>query len=443
MSPSVFGSPLYKGLFGDEEVNALFTAEAEISALIQVEAALARAEAEVGIIPKDEGLALAAALEQITIPPAEIVRGATESAVPVPALIAALRSRLEPGLGQYLHWGATSQDIIDTGFMVRVARALDPIESQVSAAGDQLADLADRHRTTPMVGRTWYQQATPITFGFKAATWLGPLSRARERLKELRPRVLAVQFGGACGNLSVYGTSDLSIMEAFAAALGLCPAVSWHSQRDRIEELAGWLTMVTSAFGKFGGDLTLLTQSEIGEIRLSSAGGSSTMPQKQNPVEPQALVSLARFNATQISLIHQSAVHGHERDGAAWMTEWMVMPQMLEASAGASSIAAGLIRQLTPDVDRMAANLATTRGMVFAEAASFALAGKMGRSEAQALVKQVAREVSNQEGHFLDALAKATQGAIDRKLIEKAALHAGPSNQMIDRVRADWQSIST
>ena len=291
--------------------------------MVTVEIALAAVEGRLGVIDAAAAAAIEASLTGFAPDLDDLTRGTAAAGVPVPALVAQLRRQVGGEAASFVHWGATSQDILDTALVLQLREALALLARRLDAVIAALARLADEHRATPIIGRTRFQQAVPTTFGLKVAGWLAPLLRHRERLAELTPRLLVVQLGGAAGNLVAIGEHGVEVMEALAAELELgCPAMQWHSQRDGFGELASWLTLVTGSLGKLGQDVLLLAQNEVGEVREAEGGGSSTMPQKSNPIRAEALVTLARRNATLVGGMHQAALHAHERDGAAWQLEW-------------------------------------------------------------------------------------------------------------------------
>lgn len=437
MSVSPFDSAILGGLFSDPDAAPYFSDQAEIDAMVRVEAALARAEAATGVIPREAGLALASALDALAdrsaVTPADLAAGAAGSAVAAPALVARLRALLDKDLGRHLHWGATSQDIIDTALILRVRPVLAIIDARLAAASTRLAGLAQEHRRTPCVARTWGQQAIPSSFGLTAAVWLGPLTRLRHRLAEMRPRLLAVQFGGAVGNLSALGEAGPAVRDALAQELDLAPAAPWHVQRDRIGELAGWCAGVAGAFGKIGADLSLMAMTEIGEIRLGAAGGSSTMPQKQNPVGPQTMAALARQSALGAGAVLQSATSEFERDGAAWLSEWIALAPVIAAAAASARIGVETLEGLSANPERMLANLSLSGGGVLAEAASFALAAHMPRPEAQALVKEAARDAKP----LLEALQERVAAPVDWASLARWETHLGASEALIDQALSE------
>ena len=394
MAVSPFDSALLGPLFGDAEVGAHFSDAAELDAMVRVERALARAEAACGVIPDEAALAIDRGLADVVLDPAALAAGTAAAGVPVPALVAALRARLDPAAGQWLHWGATSQDIVDSALAVRLAMVLGILVARLDTLSATLAEAARRWRDLPMAGRTRSQVATPITFGLRVARWRQPLVPLRGDLAALLPRVARVQFGGAVGTNAAIAPQGPAVAAALAAELGLAASPSWHTDRSALGALAGTCAGVTGALGKMAGDLVQMGRSESGEARAGSGGGSSTMPQKSNPVAAETMGTLARFVAALATPMHLAALHAEERDGTAWSLEWLTLPQILVATAAALRHAQGLAETLEPDPVRMQAILDAGGGVAMAEAASFLLAGHMPRAEAQALVKRAVGEVA-------------------------------------------------
>ncbi|GHE03102.1 3-carboxy-cis,cis-muconate cycloisomerase [Defluviimonas sp. 20V17] len=394
MPASPLDSALYRGLLGDDDTARLFTDSAEIRAMLLVEGALARVQGALGLIPEPSAAFLHRACHEVQIDPAALTERIAQDAVPVPALVDATRKALEaPAHAQYLHWGATSQDIAETGLVLRLRQTLAIQQARLVALIKALGVLAKTHAETPMAARTYGQAATPTSFGALVASWGAPLLRHLQRLEELRPRLLVVSLSGAAGTLGAMGPEGPMVRAELARALGLSdPGASWHSQRDRIAELAGWMTGLTTSLGKMGEDLMLLAQSGIEEVALGQGGGSSTMPQKQNPVAPSVLVALARQAAALNAALQGASVHALQRDAAAWITEWMALPQLAIGTGAALARAASLAGTLGPDAAKMRAALDGGLGLIHAEALSFALARRMPRPEAQAAVKARAKE---------------------------------------------------
>ncbi len=448
MSANPFDSAVFGGLFADPEIAAELSDAAFVRAMIRVEAALARAQGAAGVLPEAEGAALADALDALAdapdaVPPETLAEGAAGSAVPIPALLAALRARLPAELGHRLHWGATSQDILDTALMLCLRAAVARVAAHVGAAASRLAELAEAHRATPQLGRTWAQAAAPTSFGLVCAGWLGPLTRLRRRLAELSPRVFAVQLGGAVGNLAAMGAESIAARAELAGALGLSDAPPWHAQRDRVTEIGGWLADVAGAFGRLGADLVLLSRSEIGEVRLGASGGSSTMPQKRNPVGPSAMSALARIAAAEQSALLQAALHTEARDGQAWLVEWSALPTLVQAAGGAARRGAETLAGLAPDPAAMRVNLDAAGEAPLAEAISFALAAHMPRAEAQALVKKAALAARDGLGAGLvDALRAATDAPVDWTALADPTAQLGQSESLIDEALAEWRAVA-
>lgn len=395
MPASPFDSAIYRDLLCDSEMTALFTDSAEVRAMMLVEGALARAQGAQGLIPETAAAAIHRASLELQIDPAALAAATGQNAVAVPALVEAFRAAMNaPEHAQYLHWGATSQDIIDTALVLRLRQVLVICENRITTLAKVLGDLAESHADLPMAGRTYGQSASPTTFGAVVAAWGAPLPRHLARLAELRPRLLLCSLSGAAGTLSMMGDHGPDIRAGLARELKLGdPGGSWHSSRDSIAELSGWLTLVTGSLGKFGEDLLLLTQSGLAEVRLGAAGSSSTMPQKSNPVLPSLLVALARQTAALNSVIQSAAAHRQQRDGAAWIGEWLSLPQICMASARALGAACELALGLAPEAEKMRAGIDDGLGLIYAEALSFALSGIMPRPEAQREVKAFCRQV--------------------------------------------------
>jgi 3-carboxy-cis,cis-muconate cycloisomerase len=423
---------------GDAETAALFSDTAEIAAMVRVEAALAQVQARLGLIPTAEGRVIARALDGVVVDPAALGPGTAGSGIPVPALVAALRKIVGGTAAQYVHWGATTQDIVDTGLVLRLARLSDLLGARLDALIAALAGQARAHRDLVMAARTWGQVATPITFGLRIAGWLAPLLRHRARLAELRPRLLVVSCGGASGSMAAMstagGAAGPAVEAALAEALGLGqPAKPWHAERDGMAELGGWLSLVAGSLAKMGADLKLMAAH--GTVRAGPAGGSSTMPQKANPVGAEALIALARQNAALIGALHGALVHAEERDAGAWASEWLALPPMAVATGAALRHALELARTLEPDAAAMQAEIAASRGTLLAEAAQFALAAHMPRPEAQALVKATASDLAPGED-LVAALRRLTDAPLDWDALADPARHTGAATLLVDRVLA-------
>jgi len=345
MTVSPFDHPLLSGLVGDEEAAQHFSLEADIDAMLRFEQALVEAEAEHGVIPINVAAAIVKALASFRPDTAKLKAGVTKDGVVVPELVRQIKAAAGEPYAAFVHFGATSQDVIDTSLVLRLSQVIDHItlllgENVVRLTGLEL-EFGDRE----LLAMTRMQPAIPITAHDRIVSWRAPLERHQTRLAELSDRLLVVQFGGAAGTLEKLGDNGPAVRAALAVRLGLGDAPQWHSQRDALAEFAGWLSLVTGSLGKFGQDIALMAQAGT-DIELSGGGGSSAMPHKQNPVKAEALVALARFNAVQLSGMHQALVHEQERSGVAWTLEWLILPQMVVATAGALRLAAELAGQI-------------------------------------------------------------------------------------------------
>lgn len=426
-------SPLLSGLFGDAEVADALSDAALLAALLETEAALAAAQAELGLIPAEAAGTIAALAGAAPVTPAELVEATARDGVVVPGFVAALRRKLPAAQAPYLHWGATSQDILDTALCLQLRAVLEILERRLAAAMGQLAGLAEAHRGSVMAARTRHQQATPTTFGLVAAEWLMPLVRLAAKLPALRVEALRVSLGGASGTQAALGPRAPEIAGRMAARLGLGEAPApWHAQREGLIELGGWLVQLSGALGKLAGDVVLLAQSEVGELRLAGAGGSSTMPQKQNPTVAEAVVALARANAPRLGALAETQLHAQQRDGAAWQLEWQVLPEIALASGAALLRSRTLLEALAPQPARMRENLEAGGGLWAAEAIGFALAEHMPRPEAQALVKAAAHDAAAAGRSLPEVLKERTEAPLDWAALSDPATQVGNAGALID-----------
>jgi len=438
MTIGPFASRLLSPLVSDPAVNAHLEDSAAMAAMVQVEAALARAQGKVGVIPQDAADRIDAALNDFAADYDAIGAQTVVSGLPTVEFVAQLRGHVGGDAATYVHWGATSQDIIDTGFVLQSRAILDIAEQRLASLIEKFKALANDHRATPMAGRTRSQQALPISFGLKVAHWAQPIMRHQARLSALRARVLRVQFGGAAGNLSALGTEGIAVADALAQELDLAPAAaSSHAARDCIGELAAWLTLVTGSLGKIGHDVALMAMSEVGELADSAGGGSSTLPQKSNPIAAETLMTLATYTATQLTGVMQAAPQEHERGGAGWTTEWMLLPPMLAAAGGALRTADDMLDRLIVRPERMRANLDASNGLLLSESASFALSKHMARTDAQTLVKQACRDALESGTHLIDVLKDRTDAPVDWETLRDPANGLRADSALIDRIFTD------
>ncbi|MCF3641154.1 3-carboxy-cis,cis-muconate cycloisomerase [Rhizobium sp. TRM95111] len=342
MTVSVFDHPYLSGLLGDEAVSAYFSVSAELEAMLAFEVGLARAEAAAGVIPAGAAAAIADTAHRFA-PDIAALRAATATdGVVVPDLVRQLRAAVGDPHGRHVHFGATSQDVVDSGLMLRLGRVLPMLEQRLGGIVRRLDVLQERDGRRPLMAYTRMQAAIGITVADRLQGWRAPVADHARRLADLRAAGLPLQFGGAAGTLDKLGDKGEAVRQALAAELGLADRPQWHGQRAAVADLANLLSLVTGSLGKIGQDVALLAELG-GEIVLSGGGGSSAMPHKQNPVAAEGLVALARFNATQLSGMHQALVHEQERSGSAWTLEWLLLPPMVVAAGTAARLAASLI----------------------------------------------------------------------------------------------------
>ncbi|MEX0305399.1 MAG: adenylosuccinate lyase family protein [Leisingera sp.] len=433
MAGSVFDSQVYGDLFSSGEASRLFSDSAEVRAMLLVEGALAKAQGGAGVIPQESAAAIARAVVEIAVDPGVLKRATSQNGVPVPGLVAAFREEMKaPEHAQFVHWGATSQDIMDSALMLRLRQVLALLEEDLKAAVQSLGKLAKTHADLPMPARTYGQNATPTSFGALAAAWGTPLIGLLEELPALRQSCLLVSLSGAAGTSSALGPKAAEVRAAMAKGLALQdPGRSWHTDRTPVLRIAGWLMRVTLAFGKIGEDSTALVQSGIQELSLGGAGASSTMPQKQNPVVPSVLAALARQGSGLFAVLQGASVQQHQRDGAAWFTEWMCLPQFVLGATSAAKTGTELCAGLAPNAGAMADALSGGLGMIHAEALSFALANLMPRPDAQAAVKALCQEAQATQTPLQQLAAR------DYPDLNTDALF-DPSQQM---GRAPWEAL--
>lgn len=445
MTASHHADPLLDPLFTSEPAADAFSPTARLQGMLDFEAALARAEAAVGVIPSHAVPAIEAAcradLYDLTALGAEAALAGNTAIPMVKHLTRAVKAADEES-SRYVHWGATSQDAMDSGLMLQLRRFLDGLDADLAAFADGLADLADRHRATPMVARTWLQHALPTTFGLKAAGWLDALDRDRQRIAAARNR-FALQFGGAAGTLAALGDAGPAVAEALARDLDLpLPALPWHASRDRITEPASALGILAGTLGTLGRDISLMMQMEVAEAFEPAApgrGGSSTMPHKRNPVSCAVLLSTAIRAPALVGGLLAAQVQEHERGLGGWHAEWQALPDLCRLVAGAARHARETIAGLTIDAERMRANLDLTRGLILAEAVTMALGDRMGRMAAHSRVADASRRASSSARPLRDVLAEDAEvvqalgsDALDR--LFDPLNYTGSASHFIDRV---------
>ncbi|HLI79941.1 MAG TPA: 3-carboxy-cis,cis-muconate cycloisomerase [Candidatus Binataceae bacterium] len=428
-------------LFCTEAMRRIFGDENRIAIYLDIEVALARTEAHLGIIPADaaEAIAAHAKIESIDM---DKLRERTEIAgSPIIPVVEQLTARCGD-YGGYVHWGATTQDIMDTATAIQMRAALQIVEGDLRAISAALAKLARRYRDTPMAGRSMLQHAVPITFGLKAAEVLAAIERHRTRLKELQPRALVGQFGGAVGTLASLGTRGLEVQRELMRELQLGePEIAWHTHRDAIAEVGGFLALMTGTLAKFATDIKLMMQTEVGEASEPAEpgrGASSTMPQKRNPVACNFILACAAVVRQNASALIEAMVQDHERASGPWMVEWIALPEVFMAASGALFHARNLTEGLHIDEKRMRENLDATGGLISSEAVTMALAPHLGRDRAHQLVAEISRRAIEEKRPFLDLLAtNATVSKhLDRAALERVldpANYLGLAREMVEK----------
>ena len=445
MGASIIDSSIFGNVFSSEAMRAIWSDEGRTARYLEIEAALARVQGRLGIIPQEaaDEIVRHCAIEKIDM---EKLRAQTERiGYPVLGVVSQLNALCRDKLGEYCHWAATTQDITDTATVLQIRASLALVEEELRAASEALAGLAERHRDTPMAGRSNLQQAVPVTFGYKMAGLLSAIERHRERLAQLRPRVLVGEFAGAAGTLASLERGALETQEALMRELGLGqPVIAWHTIRDSIAEVGCFLGLVGGTLGKLSMDLKLMMQTEVGEAYEPFApgrGSSSTMPQKRNPISCCYIHAAAGMLRQHVAALLDAMVADHERSTGPWEIEWIALPEAFCLLAGALKQASFVLAGLEVDAKRMRANLDLTHGLIVSEAVMMGLAPHIGREVAHDLVYDVCRAAIREERPLLDLLAGNAE--ISRHL-DRAALarlcdpanYLGQAGAMVDRVLA-------
>ena len=439
---------LLGGLFGAPEVDAVFTDTARLQAMLDVEAALARAQVRCAVIPADalrpiEAACRAELYEVPALGRATALAG--NPAIPLVKALTAQVARDSAEAARWVHWGATSQDIIDTGAVLQLRTASGWVQDRLQRLCDALGALADAERDTGLPGRTLLQQAVPVTFGLKAAGWLDALQRSQRRLQALRADTLVLQFGGAAGTLASLQTRGLDVAQALGEELQLpVPALPWHTARDRVAEFGSVFALLTGTLGKIATDIVLLMQSEVAEAFEPAAegkGGSSAMPHKRNPVGCVAAIAAASRVPGLVSTLFAAMPQPHERAAGQWHAEWETVPEIVRLCAGSLAQVTGVVQGLQLDRARMQDHLDSHGGLLYAEAVAVTLAGTLGKSAAHALVEQAAREALAQSRHLREVLAQMPEVTAQLSPTQLDALFApdswrGMADTWIDRVLA-------
>ncbi|HEX5091113.1 MAG TPA: 3-carboxy-cis,cis-muconate cycloisomerase [Burkholderiales bacterium] len=444
MAATVLDSALFRDSFGTPAMRGIFEDAALLARYTEVEVALAKAQARLGVIPAQAAKDIAAQCDAGKLDLARLKQETETVGYPILPLVRQLAAQCGEA-GKYLHWGATTQDIMDTAVVLQVRDALGLVEKDLAALQSILARQAKRYRDTPMAGRTHLQQALPITFGYKLAIWLAMIDRHAERLQQMKPRVLAGQFAGAAGTLASLGDQGMAVQEALMAELELAqPAATWHAARDGLAEAVNFLGLVTGSLGKIAYDVMLMASTEVGEVAEPFAhgrGGSSTMPQKRNPISSELILAAAKAVRQHAGLMLDAMVQDFERATGPWHAEWIALPEAFMLTGGALHQAKFMLDGLIVDEARMRKNLDMTHGLIVAEAVMMGLAPHLGRNEAHDVVYDACRTVAEKGGSLADALAKlpAVSKHLDRKALDKLtdpSNYLGAAREMVDRVVA-------
>ena len=445
MTATALDSAIFRDIFTTPAMREVFSDERRTAYYLEIEVALARAQSRLGIIPEKAAHEIERQCRIENIDLARLKQQTERIGYPILGVVQQIIGLCADGLGEWCHWGATTQDITDTAAIMQIRAALELVEKDMEAIAAALADLSRRYRDTPMAGRSNLQQAVPLTFGFKTAALLGAMQRHRERLAQLRPRVLVGEFGGAVGTLASLGADGLKVQAAMMEELGLGqPDIAWHTVRDRIGEVACFLGLLTGTLGKISMDVKLLMQTEVAEVYEpfhEARGSSSTMPQKRNPISCLYIHSTVALVRQHVAALLEAAVADHERSTGPWEIEWISLPEIFLLASGALAQTKLLVCGLEVDADRMRANLDLTRGMIVSEAVMMGLGPHLGRQRAHDLVYDICRKVSATGVPLVELLAQnadisrhLTRAELD-KMCDPAA-YLGLAGEMVDKVLA-------
>jgi 3-carboxy-cis,cis-muconate cycloisomerase len=444
VASTVLDSALFRDSFGTPAMRAIFDDAALLARYTEVEVALARAQGRLGVIPAQAAKDIAAKCDASKLDSERLKKETETVGYPILPLVRQLAAQCGEA-GRYLHWGATTQDIMDSAVVLQVRDALALIEKDLDELRAILARQAKRYRDTPMAGRTHLQQALPITFGYKLAIWLAMLDRHAERLQQLKPRALVGQFAGAAGTLASLGNRGMEVQKALMDELQLAqPLATWHAARDALAEAVNFLGLVTGSLGKIAFDVMLMASTEVAEVSepfVQGRGASSTMPQKRNPISSELILAAAKAVRQHAGLMLDALVQDFERATGPWHAEWIALPEAFMLTGGALHQAKFMLGGLIVDEARMRKNLDMTHGLIVAEAVMMGLAPHMGRNEAHDVVYDACRVVAEKGGSLADALAKVPEVTrhLDRKALQKLtdpSNYLGAAREMVDRVVA-------
>jgi 3-carboxy-cis,cis-muconate cycloisomerase len=443
LASTVFDSALFRDMFGTAEMRDVFSDEALVGRYLEAEAALARAQARVGVVPKDAAEAIDLASRSLNIDYDKLRHETEIVGYPILPLVHQL-SAAAGEAGRFVHWGATTQDIMDTGNVLQIRAALSIVERDLSELRNILADMARKYRDTPMAGRTHLQQALPVTFGYKAAVWLSSIDRHIERIEQARPRVLVGEFSGAAGTLASIGEGGLQMQKLFCEELGLNqPSITWHVARDGITEAVTLLGLITGTLGKIATDVMMMSATEFGELSepfVPGRGASSTMPQKRNPISSELMLAAAKAVRQHVATMLDGMIHDFERATGPWHLEWVSLPESFLLTASSLANAKFMLAGLVVHDRRMRENLDLTHGLIVAEAVMMALAPKLGRQHAHEIVYDACRKAIEGGGQLADILAKMPEIVDALGGVDAIRHHCDPVNylglsgEMVDRV---------
>ena len=445
MPASIIDSSIFRDIFTTEAMRRVWSDENRTAQYLAIERALAVVQGRLGIIPREAADEIVRNCDIDKIDMDKLKAQTERIGYPILGVVSQLNALCRDRLGEYCHWGATTQDITDTATVLQMREALEIVDADLAAISAALANLARKYRDTPMAGRSNLQQAIPITFGYKVATILAAVERHRQRLAELRPRVLVGEFGGACGTLASIEKGALETQAGLMAELRLGePAIAWHTVRDTIAEVGCFLALVGGTLGKIAMDVKLMMQTEVGEVYEPFAhgrGSSSTMPQKRNPISScyiHAAVSMVRQHA---AALLDACIADHERSTGPWEIEWIALPEAFCLTAGALRQTRFVLEGLEVDVRRMRRNLDMTNGLVMSEAVMMGLGPYIGREYAHDLVYDLCRQALSEDRPLIDLLASHPEIAkhLDRPALERMcdpASYLGQAGVMVDRVLA-------
>ena len=445
MPSNVLDCVLFRDSFGTPAMRAVFDDRELIRKYVEVEIALAKAEAKCGVIPQEAADEIAATCDADTLD-FDLLRHETEIVgYPILPLVHQI-SKQAGKSGGYVHWGATTQDIMDTAVALQIRDGLEIVENDINELRKILADLSTRYRDTPMAGRTHLQQALPVTFGYKTAIWLDIFDRHLERLQQLKPRVLVGEFAGAAGTLASLGDKGLDVQKVMMEVLGLgAPVSTWHVARDGFAEAINFLGLVTGSLGKIAYDVMLMASNEFGELYepfVKGRGASSTMPQKRNPISSELMLACAKGVRQQAGLMLDAMVQDLERATGPWHAEWIAIPESFVLAAGSLNQAKFMLSGLIVDEKAMARNLDMTKGLIVAEAVMMGLAPYIGRQDAHDVVYDACRVVNEQGGRLADVLngMPSISSRLAPEIIEQLTdpkNYLGMAPQMVDQVLAN------